>query len=213
MPRSRRSWGAGLAVGLVLATTACPQENVLPPTRPGDALAAEAPGPAERLRLPPGQEIVQLFPALRNDTDEPLEITKLRAMPGRGVPEAAQIVQISLMSTESPHEPGVYVTFPPITRSGDRCVRAGVRAPRGVTIEPGEDITVLVWLRSIDEGTAMVTGLRANYVHAETSYVQEIAFSEPIVLRIDLDEKVVEPSRDERACASEARFLPGSVRY
>ncbi|HEY7876360.1 MAG TPA: hypothetical protein VIG64_14690 [Actinomycetota bacterium] len=201
-----------MAVLVALGLGACSSSQPEPP-RPGDAFARPAVGDERRIELPPGQEVVQVLYGLQNASEEPLEITKLRAVPGAGIPDAAQIVQVSLLSSEGPHLPGVYVTFPPVTRAEGKCVRADVLAPRETTVEPGSDVFVLLWLRSVAEGRAEVTGLRVRYEQAGVTYEQGLDLGPPTELHIDLDDDVVAPSRDERACASQARFLPGSVRY
>lgn len=213
------AWAVLVALGALGA--GCSSDSTEAP-RPGTALADTASDSLTEIELPPAQEVVVLVKALRNVSGLPLEITKLRAIPGSGVPESAQIVQVSLITATSDFRPGIYVTYPPvtrrqrsITRTQTGCVRASVRAPRGVVIQPEQEPLVLVWLRAVGDGRASVTGLRVDYVQGEAAvpYTQEVTIDGPTVLEVDGAAVPIEPARDESACASEVRFLPGSVRY
>ena len=161
-----------LVVGLA-AVPACRSD---PPSvrtpQPGSALTQTARDSHGVVELPPGQEVIQLVRPLRNVSDGPLEITKLRAIPGDGIPTLVQIVKVALV-TSTQIDPGTYVTFPPVARSKGECVRAEVRPTRGATLSLGEGPLLLVWLRALSNGRARVAGFRVSYEQAGTLYEQE----------------------------------------
>lgn len=199
------------SIVLGVALAACSSGPSVEPPKPGDALAPIAAGPVE-VRLPPRQELVVLVRPFESSSDEPLEITKLRAIPGEGIPDAVQIVQTSIVAGGTT-APGMYVTFPPVTKAAGRCVRADVRAPRGVTLGRDDDPLILVWLRALTEGAATVEGLRVTYEQGGTLFEQELSSAELAHVTVDLEAPARRPSRDERACAHRTRVLPGAVTY
>lgn len=201
-------WAAGICL-ITLGACGSSGPEVDPP-QPGTALEVTG-KTAEPLTLPPGQEVILLVPAVRNASGDELEITKLRAVPGDRVPESVQIVQVSIV--RSPEiKPGTYVTFPPVARSGERCVRASVLSPSGVVVEPGDAPLVMVWLRAIDEGDATLDGVRMTYDRSGTRYEQEVEIDDLAEITVDPSTPARKPSPDEAACANEVRVLPGAVR-
>ena len=164
-------------------------------------------------RVPPGQELIRLVPALRNVSGQPIEITKLRAVAGSGIPGVAQIVQVSALPEDSGFSARRYVTYPPVRREGGECVRAGVRPGRGLTLEPNEGWSVLVWMRALEPGTATVAGFRVTYEKDGAPYEQEIQIDPENRLVVAGDAPAVTPNRDERACAHRTRVLPGAVTF
>jgi hypothetical protein len=195
-------------VGLVACSSSGP--DVEPP-QPGDALEA-ASGAGPSLTLPPGQEVVVVVSAVRNASGEKLEITKLRALPGAGVPDAVQVVQVSVLTAAPEIPPGTYVTFPPVVRGKTgRCTRAGISSPSGVVVEPGDEPVVLVWLRSVAEGRATVDGFRVTYGQSDTLYEQEVAAEGVADITVDPNAAARKPTPDEQACAHRTRVLPGAV--
>jgi hypothetical protein len=179
---------------------------------PGDALGRGS-GSSSALTLPPGQEVIVLVRAMANASDDPLEITKLRAVPGEGVPESVQVVQVSAVAPSSQVPPGTYVTFPPVTRARGKCLRARMRAASGVAVESRDEPMLAIWLRSIAEGGATIDGVRALYEQSGTLYEQELLAQDLIDISVEPDAPALKPSRDEQACAHEVRILPGAVTY
>jgi hypothetical protein len=208
----RTKVGAALAALLLLSLGGCRSSGPeVEPAVTGSSLEAAA-GPGRPLTLPPGQEVVVLVRALRNTSDRELEITKLRAVPGDGVPDAAQVVQVSVLTRSPRIARGTYVTFPPVTRGrAGRCERAGILSPSGVVVAPGAAPMLLVWLRSVDEGTATVDGLRVSYGQADTLYEQEVEIEGLAEITVDANAPARKPSLEEQACSHRTRILPGAV--
>lgn len=209
--RPRTKVGGALVVA-VLVLAACSDSTGPEPPERGDAFSAGS-GSISPLTIPPGQEVIVLVRAVANSSDEPLEITKLRAIPGDGVPEAVQIVQVSVVTDDSHVAPGTYVTSPPVARESGRCIRAVVRAPRGLTLDTGDEPMLLIWLRSLAEGVATIDGLRVAYAQSGTTYEQEYVLEDLAEVTVDPAAAPLKPSRAEQACVAETRVLPGAVTY
>lgn len=200
--------GAALVALVALAACSSSGPDVEPP-QPGDALEAAARG-GDPLTLPPGQEVIVVARALRNTSGGELEITKLRAMPGDGVPEAVQVVQVSVLASSPAIPPGTYVTFPPVTRPEGRCERAGILSPSGVVMEGHDAPVVMVWLRAIGEGAATIDGFRVTYRQSGTLFEQEVEVGLADIT-VDATAEARKPSREEQACDHRTRVLPGAV--
>jgi len=210
--RLRTKVGLGLMAIVVTALIGCSSSGPqVDPPRPGDSLEAAA-ETGRPLTLPPGQEVIVVVRAVRNTSGEALEITKLRAVPGDGVPEAVQIVQVSVLTRSPKIPPGTYVTFPPVIREQPgRCERAGILSPSGVLVDPGDAPALMVWLRAIDEGPATLDGFRITYGQSDALYEQEVEIEGLADVTVDATATARKPSADEQSCSHRTRILPGAV--
>jgi hypothetical protein len=204
---------ATAAVVLLLAI-ACTRTGTGPqPARgpgAGTALAATA-ASSSSLTLPPGQEVIEVGAALRNDSDAPLEMTKLRVAGARGVPAVAEVVRMALVDPGSIDASGVFVTFPPVTRRDEACVRAKVFPARGAVLDPEESPLILVWIRSVAAGRARVRALNVTYEQGDDLFQQTVDVDGAVVIDVRDGATALKPSADERACASRVQLLPGAV--
>ena len=220
MPSGRRRlapavlWAAGGLVAGTLTLVACGPDAAGPveEVRAGDALGVTASDSLSSVSLPPGQEVVELDAGLINDSDEPLEITKLRPVETKGVPDAAQIVRVALVDGSSiDGAGGLFVTFPPVARRDGACVRSKVFPARGATLQPDQAPLILVWLRTVAEGRVSVPAFTATYEQGGELFQQTVRIDGGYVFNVRNDAEALKPSRDERACASHVQLLPGAV--
>jgi hypothetical protein len=175
-------------------------------------LAGTGPGSLQTVTLPPGQEVIELGGGLRNVTDEPLEITKLRPTGTSGVPARAEIARVALVERDSIDVgSGPYVTFPPVTRADGTCVLSKVLPARGFRVAPDKVPLILVWVRAVAAGRMRVPAVNVTYEQGGELFRQAVRIDGVAVIVRD-DAEALRPSPDERACASQVQLLPGAVR-
>lgn len=162
----------------------------------GNEFAVEAP-------LGPGQEVVDMFAAIRNSSDSPIRLIEITPIAGEGVPQIGVVVDVFLV--DSPFLGSLYNALPPVMRTGARCMLADTSSVTGYVLEPGEEVMVATHVRALMTGEFELNGREILYEQDGRTFRQR----DPYVIT-----GIVDPATtrqllpEEKRCRAQVTLLP-----
>ena len=166
-------------------------------------------------RFAPGQELILMFITLRNETDEPLTITRIEALEA-GSEEAADVVRFAIGPKADGFPGGAYASYPPgldmggTRAGGPQCIYQSLREASGFTMPPFSDeptsYFVAVHVRFGSPGTWRLEEQRIFYEQGGRRLYQDIPFTAIIPIEEGVGQEL---PGDIRPCVTTKTLLPG----